>query len=113
MMIMHTVYLIVASTTLIVYVVSAVHHRAQPGGLGERTYLFTGAVLRLIDIVWAAHVPVRYMMFPPTVPERRVLLEIDDKGLYHARNKGWKKRDGGFPYKLCVQVVITLLLDWI
>lgn len=109
-MILYTVYFTVASTVLASFLLFAAHQRIK---LGDRTYLYTGAALRLVEIVLAASVPVRYMLFPPTVPERRELLEKDEMGVFRSRKSGWTIRSGGSKIKLPLQIAIVVLFDWL
>lgn len=78
-----------------------------------RSYMHTGAALRLLDIVLAALVPLRYMVFPPSLPDRRELLVKDEHGVYRSRKKHWTKRDGGSRVKLLLQITIIGLFDWL
>jgi hypothetical protein len=79
----------------------------------ERAHMHTGAALILIELVLAAAVPVRYMMFPPSLPDRQVLLEKDVHGVNRTRKKGWTKRDGGSNVKLLLQVAVIVVFDWL
>jgi hypothetical protein len=78
-----------------------------------RTYMHTGAALRLLDIVLATLVPLRYMVFPPSLPDRRELLVKGTDGVYRSRRKHWNKRDGGSNVKLLLQIAIIGLFDWL
>lgn len=77
----------------------------------RRWYKQTGAALRMLDVIMAAIVPVKYMMFPPSDPERRDLLERDANGVFRSRKKSWMKRSGGVNVKLPLQVAIVVLLE--
>lgn len=109
-MILYTFYFSAATAVLSSLLLYVAHQRMT---LETSKYMYTGAALRLLDIVLAAYVPVRYMMFPPTVPERRELLKKDGTGILRAQKSGWTKRDGGSGIKLPLQIAIVLLFDWI
>lgn len=109
-MLLYTTYWLAAMVALSSLMLFAAYQRMT---LKTRQYLYTGAALRLVDVVLAASVPVRYMMFPPTVPERRELLKEDESGVFRAKKSGWTKRDGGSQIKLPLQIAIMLLFDWL
>jgi hypothetical protein len=50
--------------------------------------MHTGATLILMELVLAAAVPVRYMMFPPSLSDRQALLEKDTDNVNRSRKKG-------------------------
>jgi hypothetical protein len=75
--------------------------------------MHTGATLTLMELVLAAAVPVRYMMFPPSLPERQALLEKDADNVNRSRKKGWTRRDGGSTVKLLLQVAVIVVFDWL
>lgn len=79
----------------------------------ERVHMHTGAALRLLDLVLASVVPVRYMMFPPSLPDRQALLEKDAHGVNRSRKKGWARRDGGSKIGLMLQLAIIVVFDWL
>lgn len=78
-----------------------------------RMYMHTGAALRLLDIILAALVPLRYMVFPPSLPDRQDLLVKDSHGVYRSQKKEWTRRDGGSNTKLLLQIAIIVLFDWL
>jgi len=79
----------------------------------KRVHMHTEATLMLIELALAAAVPVRYMMFPPSLPERQALLEKDADNVNRSRKKGWTKREGGSGVKLLLQVAVIVLFDWL
>ena len=79
----------------------------------KRVHVHTGATLMLIELVLAAIVPVRYMMFPPSLPDRQALLEKDADNVNRSRKKGWAKRDGGSSVKLLLQLAVIVVFDWL
>ena len=75
--------------------------------------MHTGATLILIELVLAAIVPIRYMTFPSSLPDRQELLEKDTDNVNRSRKKGWAKRDGGSSVKLLLQLAIIVAFDWL
>lgn len=52
---------------------------ADPSGSGSASvFPFPGAMLKLLDAVAKAAVPLWYMLYPPTVPDREQLIEPDE-----------------------------------
>lgn len=79
----------------------------------KRVHMHTGAALKLVELVLATIVPVRYMVFPPSLPDRQTLLEKDADNVSRSRKKGWTKRDGGFSIKLMLQLAVIVVFDWL
>lgn len=120
LMVGHLLYLIVAGLALItclfinvystspkVKVLDANHYETV-----LNQYVFTGAILRLLDIFTSALIPVSYMIWPPTVPERRNLLQKDNDGVYRAKNKDFVIREAGITWKDALEVLVILTCDW-
>lgn len=67
---------------------------SEPGGFGAFGALvafpFPGALLKLLDCVAKAAVPVAYMLWPPTVEEREESMERDEKGVGRPRGRRGK-----------------------
>lgn len=42
---------------------------------------FPGTMMLLVQTLLMSGLPLEYMLFPPTVPERDTLMEVDGKGL--------------------------------
>ena len=72
----------------------------------------TGAVVRLVESVFKVSVPLRYMVFPPTVAERRDLLEKDELGVYRPKNKYRLKVSRRITWVDVAEVATLLALDW-
>ncbi|KAI4193239.1 MAG: hypothetical protein LQ350_008405 [Teloschistes chrysophthalmus] len=53
-----------------------------------------GAVVKLVNCGFKALVPVRYMLFPPTVPERAELLKEKDESGVRRPQWGWGEQQG-------------------
>lgn len=52
---------------------------------------FPGAAVKLLDCVWKMAVPLRYMIWPPTVPEWKDLVADDGQGVKRPK-KEWGGR---------------------
>lgn len=112
LVLMHTIYWLVASGGFLAWVLSI----GRGIALGNRSLAFihTGVTVRLFDIVLAALVPVRYMAFPPYALNRRVLLSKDDVGAYRVVTKTWTKRgDNAVSSMELVELLIIVACDWL
>jgi hypothetical protein len=101
-----------ATAALLASSFTSVASRHLVGG-AKRVHMHTGATLILMELVLAAAVPVRYMMFPPSLSDRQALLEKDADNVNRSRKKGWTKRDGGSNVKLLLQVAVIVVFDWL
>lgn len=110
-MVCYACYFLVASVTLTSFFLFVVRQHSIVDG--TRVHMYTGAALRLLDSVFAAFVPLQYMIWPPSLPDRRELLEKDEYGVYRSKKKEWRKRDGGSQLKLWLQLAIIGLFDWL
>lgn len=72
----------------------------------------TGAVVRLVESVFKVSVPLRYMVFPPTVAERRDLLDKEEDGVYRPKNKYRLKVSRRITWVDVAEVATLLALDW-
>ena len=80
-MLLYLAYTIYALVPLAMRLVDFRH--CKPGGDGVcLLILLPGILIKITDAVWKATVPLRYMLWPPTVPERRRLMAQDEKGLW-------------------------------
>ena len=71
-----------------------------------------GPVLKLVSSILKMAVPVRYMLFPPTMPERHKMLYEDEKGVRRIK-KEWKDSgedpgDWGLWALVCAVELVTL-----
>jgi hypothetical protein len=66
-------------------------------------------VAKLVDSIGKVSIPVSYMLFPPTVPERKDLLSVDENGV---RRPAKKRRAyaKGVVTPLVVDAVVLLFL---
>ena len=85
-MLMYTVYAIYASTPIFLQLIAYKNNKGAPQSFS----LFPGAMIKLLGCVWKVLVPVRYMVWPPTVPDRNELVEEDGIGVKRPR-KGWEE----------------------
>ena len=83
---MYTIYAVYASIPILVRLIAYNHQ----DGAAQSFFLFPGAMIKLLGCIWKVLVPVRYMMWPPTVPDRNELVEEDEMGVKRPR-KGWEK----------------------
>ncbi|KAL9099995.1 MAG: hypothetical protein Q9163_004576 [Psora crenata] len=81
--ILHALYVIFATMPIILRVVMYYRNVSAPDRAGSWPPFFPlpGALIRLIQCIHHASVPVHYMLFPPTVPERKDLLVKAPDGL--------------------------------
>ena len=85
-MLMYTIYAIYASPPIILRLYAHISHESP----APPFFPFPGIMLKLLGCVWKVLVPVRYMMWPPTVPEWHELVEEDEMGVKRPK-KGWEK----------------------
>lgn len=76
-------------------------------------FLFTGAVLRSLEMVSSFSVPVLYIIFPPTVPARRDMLEKGANGVYRPRKRAGIKRRWMPRVRLILEIFVILAFDWL
>ena len=89
-------------------------------GLGDKggsLFLLSGATIKLLECARYAAVPVIYMAFPPTMPIRTELVEIDEKGVQ--RPKRWAREtnnnnegDHAVAWSDLAEVLIVFMCDW-
>ena len=85
-MLMYTIYAIYASMPIFLRLIAYSHYK----GAAQSFFPFPGAMIKLLGCIWKVLIPVRYMMWPPTVPERNEMVEEDEMGVKRPR-KGWEK----------------------
>jgi hypothetical protein len=110
-MLCYAAYSLATAALLATFFTSVAYQHSTLGA--ERVHMHTGAALRLVDLVLGSIVPVRYMMFPPSVPERQALLEKDTYGVNRSRKKGWTRRDGGSKISLMLHLAVIVVFDWL
>jgi hypothetical protein len=72
----------------------------------------TGAAVRLVECIFKVSVPLRYMAFPPSVAERRELMEKDSLGVYRPKGKYRLKVSKRITWLDVAEVATMLALDW-
>lgn len=72
----------------------------------------TGALLRLLQCVYHFSIPVQYMLYPPTVPERRALIAPDEKGVNRPKSTQPKLSENGLLWPMLLDLLIIYLNDW-
>ena len=85
-MLLYTTYAIYASMPIVLRLVAYTQSNDAPRPL----FPFPGPVIKLLASIWKVLVPVRYMIWPPTVPDRNELVEEDEMGVKRPR-KDWEK----------------------
>jgi hypothetical protein len=78
---------------------------------GGSTYWQTGVVIRLVEVVFAAFVPVRYMIWPPVVgqPAGELAEGVSETGL---EKRVWIRRDGALVSWQDVVEILVVTYDW-
>ena len=85
-MLLYTTYAIYASTPIVLRLVAYTQSNDAP----RPFFLFPGPMVKLLACIWKVLVPVRYMIWSPTVPDRNELVEEDEMGVKRPR-KDWEK----------------------
>ena len=78
-MILHLAYILYALLPLILRLSETAHGSSFP---------LPGVMIKVMDATWKATVPLRYMLRPPSVPERRELMAWDEKGVWRPIQDG-------------------------
>ena len=73
---MYIAYAIYASTALLLRFLAYENPDSSSGSAS--LFPFLGAIIKLLKCIWMATVPVRYMLYPPTAPDREELMEMDE-----------------------------------
>ena len=84
---LYMLYIVYALSPLLLYL----PNRAHSPGAGILA-MCPGAAIKLIGLAAKVSTPVRYMIWPPDIPEWEELLEEDENGVKRPR-KGPKERD--------------------
>ena len=94
-MFMHFAYIIYASTPPLLRFFFLAYSRSGPSFGPLPSFPFAGPVVKLLSCIWMASLPLRYMIFPPTVPEREELMELDDEKVRRPKQKWGESRGDG------------------
>jgi hypothetical protein len=105
---MHTLYWLVATLLL-------VHHLYYRflSVDGSAAYGHTGAVVRLVEVVFAMFVPVRYMIWPPTISQAEETTMGNNHEVQHADQRYWMRREGTMlAWQDIVEIAVIIAYDW-
>ena len=72
---------------------------------------FPSALVKLLECIGGALVPLHYMLFPPTVPERRELVEEDEQGVMRPKKRQVMVSNQVVWTDVCERLIIYLC-DW-
>lgn len=80
---------------------------------GIADYWHTGAVVRLVEVVFAMFVPVRYMIWPPTRSQTEETPSKNSRESHSADHKYWMRREGAvLAWQDLVEIIIVIACDW-
>ena len=73
----------------ILYAVCPLSLRLYAYYMGHQPSLFPfpGTMMLLVQVILMSCLPLEYMLFPPTVPERDALMEVDSQGLSRPKER--------------------------
>ena len=69
-------------------------------------------MVKLLENSWRLAVPVRYMLFPPTVAERAELVERDERGINRAKKRPENVAINQISWMEVGEMLIIYLSDW-
>ena len=87
-MVMYAGYIVCASIPLVSRFYTYTTSMALPATM--ILFPFPGVLVKMLKSISNVTVPLRYMLWPPTVPERASLVEEDETGVWRPRND-WDK----------------------
>lgn len=104
-----------ATATIFVTHIISLLWRSHDLGSKANIYVYTALLLRLFTFTEAALGPIKYMIWPPTDPDRKSLLKEDDHGVLRPRDKGLPiaKNGAWFGWRDGLAAVIIILCDWL
>lgn len=74
---------------------------------------FPGPLIKLLECIMAALIPIRYMIFPPTMPHREDMLETDADGVRRPKRRE-KMPDNRVSYLDALEfLIISWCFGWI
>lgn len=105
---MHTLYWLAATVLLVRHL----YYRFLSSD-GNADYGHTGAVVRLVEVVFAVFVPVRYMIWPPTNGQTgETPLENGDDS-HGADQRYWIRREASvLGWQDVVEIAVIVAYDW-
>ena len=69
--------------------------------------------MRLVEVVFAMFVPVRYMIWPPTINQAEETPLENGRESHSADHKYWMRREGAvLAWQDLVEIVIIIGCDW-
>lgn len=105
---MHTLYWLAAT----LFLVRHVYHRLVSID-DSMVHWHTGAVVRLVEVVFAMFVPVRYMIWPPATGQTDGRLTGSSYENSQAGHRYWKRREGAvLGWQDVAEVVVVIVYDW-
>lgn len=105
---MHTLYWLVATLLLVRHL----YNRFLSAD-GSAAYGHTGAVVRFVEVVFAMFVPVRYMIWPPTVSQAEEIVEKNGNESDREGTRYWMRRDDAIlAWQEVVEIIVIIAYDW-
>lgn len=110
-MIIHMLYVLIAAMPILL---PTARFLSDPSPEKIPSFPLTGALLKLIQCVYHASVPVYYMVLPPTVPERGELLEKDTDGVNRPKMRVAQglRPDNGLKWNDVLDILVIYFCDW-
>lgn len=108
-MIIHVLYVLFAAMPILLRTI-----RFFSSNRSIPFFPLTGALLKLIQCIYHASVPVYYMLYPPTVPEREKLLVKGPDGVNRPKMKVGQglPPDNGFKWNDILDLLVIYFCDW-
>lgn len=104
----HTLYWLVATLLLVRHLYWRFFFIDSGAAYGN-----TGAVVRLVEVVFATFVPVRYMIWPPTVGQTGEMLEKSGNESHSEDTRYWIRREGSIlAWQDIAEIVVIIAYDW-
>lgn len=107
-MIIHMLYALFAAMPILL---PTVQFFSNPSSKNTPSFPLTGALLKLIQCIYHASVPLYYMLFPPTVPERGELLVKDADDVNRPKMKELRP-DNGLRWNDVLDILVIYFCDW-
>ena len=108
-MIAHVIYVLMAAMPILLRTI-----RCFSSNRSISFFPFTGALLKLIQCIYHASIPVYYKFHPPTVPEREELLMKDPDGINRPKRivEHVLHPDNGLKWNDILNFVVICFCDW-
>ena len=110
-MVIRMLYVLITAMPILL---PTVQFLSNPSAKNIPSFPLTGALLKLIQCIYHASVPVYYMLLPPTVPERGELLVKDADGANRPRLRIAQglRPDNGLKWNDVLDMLVICLCDW-